>query len=72
MNDLSVFQLLHLEHTIGHEQHHDPFQIAVIRSAMTRNIGAGFHDIRSEIVAAFEDLVPAKADGAPPVCSLYA
>ncbi|KAJ7760789.1 cytochrome P450 [Mycena olivaceomarginata] len=54
--------LLHLEHTIGHEQHHDPFQIAVIRSAMTRNIGAGFHDIRNEIVAAFEDLVPAKAD----------
>ncbi|KAJ7760790.1 cytochrome P450 [Mycena olivaceomarginata] len=58
--------LLHLEHTIGHEQHHDPFQIAVIRSAMTRNIGAGFHDIRNEIMAAFEDLVPAKADGTPP------
>ncbi|KAJ7359569.1 cytochrome P450 [Mycena albidolilacea] len=54
--------LLHLEHTIGHEQHHDPFQIAVIRSAMTRNIGAGFHNIRNEIVAAFEDLVPAKTD----------
>ncbi|KAJ7247865.1 cytochrome P450 [Mycena haematopus] len=52
--------LLHFEHTIGHEQHHDPYQIAVIRSAMTRNIGACFPDIRNEVVAAFEDLVPAK------------
>ncbi|KAF7351318.1 Cytochrome P450 monooxygenase 51 [Mycena sanguinolenta] len=51
---------LQLEHTMGHEQHDDPYQVAVIRSAMTRNIGACFPVIRSEVVAAFEDLVPAK------------
>ncbi|KAF7360228.1 Cytochrome P450 [Mycena venus] len=54
--------LLHLEHTMGHEQHHDPYQIAVIRTPMTRNIGVCFPDIRNEVVAAFEDLVPAKTD----------
>jgi len=54
--------LLHLEHTIGHVQHHDPYQIAVIRTPMTRNIGVCFPDIRNEVVAAFEDLIPAKAD----------
>ncbi|KAJ6487829.1 cytochrome P450 [Mycena sanguinolenta] len=53
---------LHLEHTMGHEQHHDSYQIAVIRSAMTRNIGACFPVIRGEVVAAFEDLIPAKDD----------
>jgi N-acetyl-anhydromuramyl-L-alanine amidase AmpD len=49
---------------MGHEQHHDAFQIPVIRSALTRNIAACYPTLRSEIVAAFEDLVPAKTDGA--------
>ncbi|KAJ7845586.1 cytochrome P450 [Mycena leptocephala] len=51
--------LLQLEYTIGHEQHYDPYQIVVVRNAMTRNIGVCFPDIRNELVAAFEDLVPA-------------
>ncbi|KAJ7269673.1 cytochrome P450 [Mycena rebaudengoi] len=51
-----------LEYTMGHEQHHDAFQIPVIRSALTRNIAACYPTLRSEIVAAFEDLVPAKTD----------
>ncbi|KAK7044805.1 cytochrome P450 [Favolaschia claudopus] len=50
--------LLHLEHTIGQEQHRDPFQVAVVRSTMTRNIGVCFPDIRDEVVAAFKDLIP--------------
>ncbi|KAJ6557997.1 cytochrome P450 [Mycena capillaripes] len=56
----AVNSMLHLEHTMGHEQFHDPYQIPVIRTPMTRNIGAGFPALRSEAVAAFEDLVPAK------------
>ncbi|KAJ6558003.1 hypothetical protein B0H19DRAFT_125524 [Mycena capillaripes] len=55
----AVNSLLHVEHTIGH---HDPYQIAVVRTPMTRNIGVCFPDIRNEVVAAFEDLVPAKTD----------
>ncbi|KAJ7031963.1 cytochrome P450 [Mycena alexandri] len=54
--------LLHLEHTIGQEQYRDPYQITVIRTPMTRNITGCFSDMRSEVVAAFEDLVPAKTD----------
>ncbi|KAF7360218.1 Cytochrome p450 [Mycena venus] len=58
----AVNSVLHLEHTMGHEQFHDPYQIPVIKAPMTRNIGVCFPDIRNEVVAAFEDLVPAKTD----------
>ncbi|KAJ7918487.1 cytochrome P450 [Mycena leptocephala] len=51
--------LLQMEYTIGHEQHYDPYHIVVVRNPMTRNIGVCFPDIRNEVVAAFEDLVPA-------------
>ncbi|KAF8186872.1 cytochrome P450 [Mycena galopus ATCC 62051] len=44
--------LLHLEHTIGQEQYYDPYQVGVIRTAMTRNIAICFPDIRDEVVAA--------------------
>jgi hypothetical protein len=64
-------QLLQLEYTIGHEQHHDPYQIVVIRSPMTRNIGVCFPDIRNEVVAAFEDLVPATTGGNLTVLETY-
>jgi hypothetical protein len=55
--------MLHLAHTMGHESHYDQYQIPVIRTPLTRNIGICFPTIRSEVVAAFKDLVPAKADG---------
>jgi hypothetical protein len=48
---------------MGHESHYDQYQIPVIRTPLTRNIGICFPAIRSEVVAAFKDLVPAKADG---------
>ncbi|KAJ7461749.1 cytochrome P450 [Mycena galericulata] len=54
--------LLHLEHTLGHEQHHDPYQVGVVRTPLTRNIGICFPSIRDEVVTAFEDLLPAKTD----------
>ncbi|KAJ7269665.1 cytochrome P450 [Mycena rebaudengoi] len=58
----SANETLLLEYTMGHEQHHDPYQVPVIRTALTRNIAGCFPTIRSEVVAAFEDLVPAKTD----------
>ncbi|KAJ7108676.1 cytochrome P450 [Mycena epipterygia] len=58
----AVNSLLNLEYTIGHEQHRDPYQIPVIKTTLTRNIGVCFPMIRSEVVAAFEDLVPATTD----------
>ncbi|KAJ7918486.1 cytochrome P450 [Mycena leptocephala] len=58
----AVNSVLHLEYTMGHEQFYDPYQIPVIRTPMTRNIGACFPDIRCEVVAAFQDLVPAQTD----------
>ncbi|KAJ7468032.1 cytochrome P450 [Mycena latifolia] len=54
--------LLHLEHTLGYEQHHDRYQVTFVRTPLTRNIGACFPILREEVVAAFEDLVPAKRD----------
>ncbi|KAJ7774460.1 cytochrome P450 [Mycena maculata] len=54
--------LLHVDHTLGREQQEDPYQVAVVRTALTRNIGICFTIIRSEVVAAFEDLIPAKTD----------
>ncbi|KAJ6472648.1 cytochrome P450 [Mycena vulgaris] len=54
--------VLFLEHTLGHEQHHDPYQVAVVRTPLTRNIGVCFPALRDEVVAAFEDLVPTTAD----------
>ena len=35
----------------------------ILRTALTRNIGVRFPDIRDEVVAAFKDLIPAKSDG---------
>ncbi|KAJ7100090.1 cytochrome P450 [Mycena belliarum] len=52
--------MLHLEHTLGYEQHHDPFQVPVVRTTLTRNIGVCFPLVHDEVVAAFEDLVPVK------------
>ncbi|KAJ7717646.1 cytochrome P450 [Mycena maculata] len=54
--------MLHLEHVLGYEQLHDPYHVPVVRTSLTRNIGICFPSLRTEVVAAFEDLVPAKTD----------
>ncbi|KAJ7689419.1 cytochrome P450 [Mycena rosella] len=54
--------ILFLEHTLGHEQHHDPYQATVVRTPLTRNIAVCFPVIRDEVIAAFDDLVPATTD----------
>ncbi|KAJ7021773.1 cytochrome P450 [Mycena alexandri] len=65
-----INSVLHHEYTVGHEQHHDPYQIPVVRSPMTRNIAVCFPDLYSEVVAAFENLVPATTDDWISVCAM--
>ncbi|KAJ7449179.1 cytochrome P450 [Mycena latifolia] len=60
--DEAANSLFHLEHVLGYEQYHDPFQIPVIRTTLTRNIGACFPDAENEVIAAFKDLIPAQRD----------
>ncbi|KAJ7269671.1 cytochrome P450 [Mycena rebaudengoi] len=55
-------ETMHLEHTVGYEQYADPYQNVVARKQLTRNVAACFPIMRSEMVAAFEDLVPATTD----------
>lgn len=39
------------------------YHVGVVRSQLTRNLGARFSDVVDEIATAFEDLVPAKDNG---------
>ena len=52
-------QTLQTVHTLGKAVADDPWHVPVVRGALTRNIGAKFDDVREEIVAAFEDEMPA-------------
>ncbi|EEB92596.1 hypothetical protein MPER_08870, partial [Moniliophthora perniciosa FA553] len=42
-----------------------PSHVDIIRTSLTRNIGARFADIRDEIIAAFDDNISAKENGEP-------
>ncbi|KAH7908171.1 cytochrome P450 [Hygrophoropsis aurantiaca] len=53
---------LKTEYTLGHEIHNNPYHIPIIRSQLTRNLSALFHDIRDEIVTAFEETLQLKGN----------
>jgi cytochrome P450 len=46
-----------VEHTMGHEIHHNPYPIPIVRSQLTRNLGALCLEIRDEIATAFDDVL---------------
>ena len=48
------------DYTIGPAPRKDPYHIAIVRTPLTRNLGARFDDLRDEIVLAMEDQIPAK------------
>ncbi|KAE9393366.1 cytochrome P450 [Gymnopus androsaceus JB14] len=48
------------DYTLGAAPAQDPYHIAVVRTPLTRNLGARFDDIREEIVLAMQDQIPAK------------
>ncbi|ETW81028.1 cytochrome P450 monooxygenase 51 [Heterobasidion irregulare TC 32-1] len=56
----AVARTLQVEYTLGPEIHHNPYHVSIIRSQLTRNLGALFPDVREEIVASFNDIIPAK------------
>jgi hypothetical protein len=48
---------------MGHEVHDFPYQIAVIRSQLTRNIGKMYPEIRDEVVTAFDEVLDLRGYG---------
>ncbi|EEB88457.1 hypothetical protein MPER_13699, partial [Moniliophthora perniciosa FA553] len=53
---------LQIEYTLGKSMHRDPYQVAVVRGALTRNIGVKFMEVQDEIVASFNELIPVQDD----------
>ncbi|KIK94712.1 hypothetical protein PAXRUDRAFT_11881 [Paxillus rubicundulus Ve08.2h10] len=56
---------LNLEYTLGHDVHHNPFHVAIIRCQLTRNLGNFYPDLRDEIVTAFEETLDLPGNGEP-------
>lgn len=51
-------QSLAIEYTLGPAIHHNMYHVAIIRSQLTRNLGALFPDVHDEIIHSFADLIP--------------
>ncbi|KAF9237102.1 cytochrome P450 [Melanogaster broomeanus] len=51
-----------VEYTLGHNIHHNPYHIPIIRSQLTRNLGVLYPDIRDELVTAFEETLDLKGN----------
>jgi len=56
----AVADTLHTDITLGPEIHANPFHVDIIRTTLTRNIGAAFPDIYDEIITAFAEYIPTK------------
>lgn len=57
--------MLEVKYTMGREVARDPYHAEVVRVRMAqKNLDAVYPDMRNEVVAAFDDLVPRSADGA--------
>ncbi|KAF9237109.1 cytochrome P450 [Melanogaster broomeanus] len=55
-------ETLRTEYTLGHDIHHDPYHIPIIRSQLTRNLGILYPEINDELVTAFEETLDLKGD----------
>ncbi|KAG7090080.1 hypothetical protein E1B28_011697 [Marasmius oreades] len=68
--DLSILEmfedLVHLKYTMSPVIHRNPYHLDVIRTTLTRNIGARFDDVRDEIQAAFSEYIPPQDDWVEP------
>ena len=56
-------QAFNLDLSFGRELSSSSAPSDVIRTSLTRNIGNRFPDVHEEIVAAFNDHIPARSDG---------
>ena len=48
---------------MGHEIHHNPYHIQILRSRLTQSIGALYQEIRNEITTAFDDILNLRGNG---------
>ncbi|KAI0059476.1 hypothetical protein BV25DRAFT_1840322 [Artomyces pyxidatus] len=60
--DEAIHRSLQVKYTLGEEFETDTYHIPIIRAQLTRNIGVLFDDMRDELVAAFDDMIPAQDD----------
>ena len=56
-------QELQIEYTLGHEIHHNPYHIPLIRHQMARNVEALYPNIRNEMITAFDHILDLSGDG---------
>jgi hypothetical protein len=54
---------VYVEHTMGQEIYHNPYHIPIVRSQLTRNLGALCLEIRDEIITAFDDVLDLRGNG---------
>ena len=45
------------------EVHHNPYHLSIVRSQLTRNLGALYPKIRDEIITAFDDVLDLEGNG---------
>lgn len=60
---IDTIKLIQTDYMIGPKIRRDPYHVKSVRMQLTRNLGARFSDIKDEISAAFNDLIPAKDNG---------
>ncbi|KAH6912146.1 cytochrome P450 [Coprinopsis sp. MPI-PUGE-AT-0042] len=53
-------ELLQMDHTIRYPELHDQYSVDVVRGPLTRGFPSRFDDIKDEIAASFDDIIPAK------------
>lgn len=47
-----------MDYTLGAETRMDPYHIPIVRTTLTRALADRFSDIKDEIIAAFNDIIP--------------
>ncbi|TFK43278.1 cytochrome P450 [Crucibulum laeve] len=56
----AVSESIQTDYMIGPQIRLDPYHVSTVRTPLTRNLASRFEDIKDEIAAAFDDLIPAK------------
>jgi len=69
--DAAMKEVMQSDYTFGPAPMKDPYHVTIVRSPLTRSLGARFDDIRDEIELAIEDQIPAKVSEWIKVPMLY-
>ena len=60
-----------MEYSLGSEIVTDPYNIAVIRTSLNRNLAACYPNIQDEVVQSFKDVLSLDGDGEPRTIRLH-